>query len=188
MMRTVLQVRRAGDWHLHTHVFWVVCFVFPVLAILARTGVAQQTAADSLTGSAVCTFDDGKQMSTRYKPAAAARSEEAVPGKVWAPGGLAMTLFAETDLTLGNTLVPAGAYTMYLLPSKKDWTLIVSRNVTIDSKYDQNQDLVRATMQTGELSQPEAQLKVFFGHIGPKRCEINVDYGKSRAWIDFLQK
>jgi Protein of unknown function (DUF2911) len=188
MMRTARQVRRLGDRYFHGPLFWVLCFVLSVLATSARTSVAQQTAADSLTGSAVCTFDDGKQMSTRYKPAAVARSEEAVPGKVWAPGGLAMTLFAETDLTLGNTLVPAGAYTMYLLPGKRDWTLIVSRNVTIDSKYDQNQDLVRATMQTGELSQTEAQLKVFFGHIGPKRCEINVDYGKSRAWIDFVQK
>ena len=99
-----------------------------------------------------------------------------------------MTLFTETGVTLGNTLVPAGAYTMYLLPSKKDWTLIVSRNVTIDSKYDKNQDLVRAPMQTGELSQAEGQLKVFFGHTGPKRCEINVDYGKNRAWIEFMQK
>ncbi len=77
---------------------------------------------------------------------------------------------------------------MYLLPGKKDRTLIVSRNVTIESQYKQDQDLVRAAMQTGELRQAEGQLKVFFGHIGPKRCEINWDYGKSRAWIDFVQK
>jgi hypothetical protein len=64
----------------------------------------------------------------------------------------------------------------------------VSRNVAIDSKYDNNQDLVRAPMQTGELSQDAGQLKVFFGHTAPKRCEMNVDYGKSRAWIEFMQK
>jgi hypothetical protein len=158
------------------------------LAILTRTGAAQQTAADSLTGSAVCTFDDGKQVNTRYNPVAVGRSEGAPTGKVWAPGGLAMTFFTETGVILGNTTVPAGAYTMYLLPSKKDWMLIVSHNVAIDSKYDNNQDLVRAPMQTGELSQDAGQLKVFFGHTGPKRCEMNVDYGKSRAWIEFMQK
>jgi hypothetical protein len=158
------------------------------LAILTRIGAAQQTAADSLTGSAVCAFDDGNQVSTRYNPVAVGRTEGPPSGKVWAPGGLAMTFFTETGGTLGNTLVPAGAYTMYLLPSKKDWTLIVSRNVTIDSKYDKNQDLVRAPMQTGELRQAEGQLKVFFGHTGRKRCEMNVDYGKNRAWIEFMQK
>lgn len=157
------------------------------LSILTHVGAAQQTAADSLTGSAVCTFDDGKQLSTRYNPVAVGRNE-ATPGKVWAPGGAALTLFTDGAVTLGNTVVPAGAYTMYLLSGKKEWTLIVSRNVTIDSKYDQNQDLARAPMQTGELSQPETQLKVFFGHTGPNRCEINVDYGKNRAWIEFTQK
>jgi hypothetical protein len=162
--------------------------MLPVLAVLARTEAMQQTAADSLTGSATCTFDDGKQTTTRYKPVVFGRNEGAPMGQVWAPGGLAMALFTEAGVTLGNTLIPAGAYTMYLLPGKKDWTLIVSRNATIDSKYDKNQDLVRANMQTGELSQAEGQLKVFFGHIGPKRCEINVDYGKKRAWMDFIEK
>ena len=99
-----------------------------------------------------------------------------------------MTLFTETGVTLGNTLVPAGAYTVYLLPSRKDWTLIVSRNMTIDGKYDENQDVVRANMQTGELNQAEEQLNVFFGHTGAKRCEINVDYGKNRAWVDLMQE
>lgn len=135
------------------------------LAILTRIGAAQQTAADSLTGSDVCTFDDGKQVSLRYNPVALGRSDGVPTGKVWAPGGLAMTFFTETGVTLGNTLVPAGAYTMYFLPGKKEWTLIVSRNMTIDGKYDKNQDLVRAPMQTGELSQAEGQLKVFFGHM-----------------------
>jgi hypothetical protein len=158
------------------------------LTILTQTGSTQQTAADSLTGSAVCTFDDGKQVSARYNPVAIGRAEGAPTGKIWAPGGLAMTFFSETGVTLGNTLIPAGAYTMYLLPNKKDWTLIVSRNVTIDSKYDKNQDLVRSQMETAELNRAQEQLKVFFGHTGPNRCEMNVDYGKSRAWIAFTQK
>lgn len=189
MMRPLLHLRRSSDSSFHVHLFRLVAgLILLVVAILAVTGAAQQTAADSLTGSAICTFDDGKQVSTRYKPAAVRRGEEAPTDQVWAPGGSAMTLFTETEMALGSTLLPVGAYTMYLLPGKKNWTLIVSRNATIDGKYDQKQDLVRATMQTGELNHAEKELKVFFGHIGPKRCEINVDYGKNRAWIDFVQK
>ena len=188
-MRPLLHLRRNSDSYFCGHLFGLlVSFILPVLAIFAQTLAAQQTAADSLTGSTVCTFDDGKQVSMRYKPVAVGRSEGAPPGKVWAPGGSAMTLFTETGVTLGNTLVPAGAYTVYLLPSRKDWTFIVSRNTTIDGKYDETQDLVRANMQTGELSQAEEQLNVFFGHTGAKRCEINVDYGKNRAWVDLMQE
>jgi len=188
-MRSVLLLGRTRDSYYHGRLFWLsVSSVLLVLAIIAQTGAAQETAADSLTGSAVCAFGDGKQLSTRYNPVEVGRNEGAFTGKVWAPGGSAMAFFTETEVILGNTLLPAGGYTMYLLPGKKDWTLIVSRNVTIDGKYDKNQDLVRANMQTGELSQAEGQLKVFFGHSGPKRCEINVDYGKNRAWVDFVQK
>ena len=167
--------------------YGAVSLVALLLLILPRTAAAQQTAADSLAGSAVCTFEDGKGMSARYKPVTV-RNETAPAGKVWAPGGLAITMFTEAEVSIASTSIPPGAYTMYLLPGRKDWTLIVSRNVTIDSKYDQNQDLGRATMQTGELSRPEGELKIAFGHLGPKRCEINVDYGKTRAWVDFVQK
>lgn len=188
MMNPSLHIRRSTDTCLHVHLFWVISLMLTLLTIFVRTEAAQQAAADSLTGSAVCTFEDGKQVSTRYKPVVVARNEGAPTGKVWAPGGLAMALFTESEVTIGATLLSAGAYTMYLVPGKKDWTLIVSRNVTIDSKYDQNQDLVRARMQMGELTKAEGQLKVFFGHVGPKRCEINLEYGKTRAWIDFVQK
>jgi len=165
-----------------------ICIILLGTAVLTNVAVAQQTAENSQSGVTVCTFDDGKQISTRYNPVAAGRNEGPPTGKVWTPGGSAMTLFTETEVTLGNTLIPPRAYTMYLIAGRKDWTLIVSRNVTIDSKYDERQDLVRAPMQTGTLSRPEGQLKVFFGHTGPKRCEMNVDYGKIRAWIEFTQK
>jgi hypothetical protein len=189
MMRALRQLRKPNDSNRHVHLLGLVLgVILPVVAMLGRTGAAQQTAADSLTGSAICTFDDGKQISVRYKPVAVGRAEQPPTGQVWAPGGSAMTLFTETGVAVGKTLVPAGAYTMYLLLNKKDWILIVSRNVTIDGKYDKNQDLVRANMQTGELSQAEGELKVFFGHTGPKQCETNVDYGKTRAWLDFVQK
>ena len=185
MMRS-LHFVTYSDRHSRRYSFCLGSFVLPILLLLPRTAATQQTAAESLAGTAVCTFDDGKQVSSRYKPAAT--RGEVPAGKVWAPGGVAMTMFTETEIMIANTSVAPGAYTMYLLPGKKDWTLIVSRNATVDGRYDQNQDLVRATMQTGELSQAEKQLKVFFGHIAPKRCEINVDYGNSRAWIDLTQK
>ena len=149
---------------------------------------AHQAVADQQSGNATCTFDDGKQISVRYNPVAVGRSEGPPVGQVWIPGGSAMTLFTDTEVTVGNTLIPARAYAIYLIPGKKDWTLIVSRNVTVDGKYDETQDLVRAAMETGTLSRAEEQLKVSFCHLGPKQCEMNVDYGKTRAWVEFREK
>lgn len=99
-----------------------------------------------------------------------------------------MTLFTDTEVTIGNTSLPTGAYTMYLMPARKNWTLVVSKNTKIDAKYDEKDDLARASMEIGTLGDAEEQLKIFFGHLGPKLCELNIDYGKTRAWVQFKQK
>jgi hypothetical protein len=150
--------------------------------------MAQATDADQESNNTFCTFEDGKEISARYKPIDAGRTEGPPLGKVWMPGGSAMTFFTNAEVTLGNTLIPVGAYTMYVIPGKKDWTLIISKNVTVDRKYEEGQDLVRVPMETGKLSQAEAQLRVTFVHLGPKQCELNLDFGRSRAWVAFKEK
>jgi hypothetical protein len=139
------------------------------------------------TASSYCTFADGRQISARYRRPLA-KKETPPNGKVWLPGGTAITLFTETEITVGGTLVPVGGYTLYLIPGKKEWTLIISRNTDVAAAYDGTKDLARTSMQTGEMSQAETQLAVNFGHTAPKTCEINVDFGKVKAWAEFYQK
>ncbi len=138
--------------------------------------------------SAICAFEDGKQLTARYNAIAAGRSDGPPLGKVLTPGGSAMTFFTETDLILGETTIPTGGYTMYVIPAKKEWTLIVSRNTSVDARYDDKQDLARAQMETGQLSSPAEKLSLYFGHTGPKKCEINIDFGKTRGWVSFKEK
>jgi len=64
----------------------------------------------------------------------------------------------------------------------------VSKNTAVDAKYDEKQDLARASMATGQLSSPADRLAVYFGHTGPKKCEINIDFGKTRGWVEFREK
>lgn len=151
------------------------------------SSTAQQAPANSESRDAVCILNSGKQMSAHYVPTEAGGGPNASPGKVWTPGGSAMTLFTETELKIGDTVLPIGAYTMYLIPGRKSWTLLVCRNQKIDAVYDEHQDLVRQPMQTAALDKPEERLSLFFGHVGPARCELNVSYDATRAWVDFAQ-
>jgi Protein of unknown function (DUF2911) len=156
---------------------------------LSRPATAAQPAAAAADSeSAVCTFEDGKQITARYHPMSVGHGDAPAAGKVLMPGGSAMTFFTETDLVLGNTTIPTGAYTMYIIPGRKEWTLIVSKNVTVDAKYDEKHDLARTTMEIGQLSTPADRLSLYFGHTGPKKCEIDVDYGKTRGWVEFREK
>lgn len=160
------------------------CMLFAglLLGLLACRAVAQDGPDQSET---VCTFSDGRQMIARYNSVPSGRKSPPPAGKIWMPGGSAITLFTETPIKLAHTELKTGAYTVYLIPGKNDWTLIVSKNTNPQAAYDEKQDLARSRMETGTLSQAEEHLNISFGHVAPKQCEINVDYGRSRAWVAF---
>ncbi len=164
-----------------------VCTLLFLSLILPTLVLAQQTDSTANSSSAVCTFADEKQMSVRYNPAKVGK-DEAPNGKIWVPGNFPMDLFTETALTLNNVDIPTGAYRLYFLPGKETWTMIISRNVSPSTAYDEKDDLVRAPMQSGKLPQAEPAISVYFGHIAPKTCDMRLDVGKIRVWIDFGEK
>lgn len=168
--------------------FVLACAVLLGDLTLAPLAVAQQSSQSTPSESAICAFEDGKQITAHYNPIAAGHSDGPPLGKVLMPGGSAMTFFTETDLGFGDVTIPPGGYTMYVIPGKKEWTLIVSKNTSVVAKYDDKQDLARASMTTGQLSQPAEKLALYFGHTGPKKCEINIDFGKTRGWVEFREK
>jgi hypothetical protein len=133
-----------------------------------------------------CNLDDGQQLSVRYSPIA--NAEKLPNGKLWTPGGTPMLLFATANFTLANTQIAPGAYSMYVIPGNDHWTLVINKNVTAGAKYDEHQDLVRAPMDVGQLSQPMKQLDVSFGHTGAKVCGFRIYSGKVGAFVDFKEQ
>ena len=162
--------------------------VILALAFLVVAPVILSAQDNESQQSADCTFEDGRQMVARYNKLAVGKNDMPPMGKPWSPGGSAMTLFTEGDVVLSGKIIPTGGYTMYTVPGKKEWSLIVSKNTSATAAYSEGQDVARSTMDGGMLPEPEKEFKVFFGHLGPKVCELNVVYGKVRAWVEFKQK
>jgi hypothetical protein len=165
-----------------------ICIVLVGHCLLATGAVSQQTDAPPESASAYCTLTDGKEISIQYQNTADVGREEPHPGKIWLPGGTPITLFTEAPLTLANAQIPVGAYSVYVLPNKKDWTLIVNKNVAAGSSYDEKQDLVRARMEMGQISAPSKQLQISFAHMAPKLCGLRLYAGKTGAFVDFQEK
>jgi len=134
-----------------------------------------------------CAFEDGKELSIRYNPVSFAK-EKLQFGKVWEPGGEPMLLFAPAEISLENAILSAGAYSLYIIPDKKRWTLIVNRGVGADHKYDQQKDVIRTPMDLGSLDEPATELQLTLAHTGPKVCNLRLYYGKDGLWTDFKEK
>ncbi|MBI3791388.1 MAG: DUF2911 domain-containing protein [Gemmatimonadetes bacterium] len=66
-------------------------------------------------------------------------------GQVWRLGANAATIFTtDKDLVIGDQQVPAGTYTLWLIPAKDGGTLIVNKQTRQwGTEYHQEQDLVR---------------------------------------------
>ena len=98
-----------------------------------------------------------------------------------------MTLFTEAQLSLGSSMIPIGAYAVYPIPAKGNWTLVVNKNVTAGAAYDPKQDIARAPMETAQVDQPSDALEVAFAHVGA-RCTLRIYMGKSASFADFNAK
>jgi Protein of unknown function (DUF2911) len=160
-------------------------FVVAVLFLLTLAAVcsAQQSEPSS---TASCYLDDGRQVYIRYN-AVSTKTDKAPNGKPWAPGGAPMTLFTEAQLTFAGSTIPIGAYTVYPIPGKDKWTLVVNKNVAARSAYDEKQDIARAAIETEQVSQPSDALEVAFAHVG-SRCTLRIYYGKTASFADFIAK
>jgi hypothetical protein len=109
-------------------------------------------------------------------------------GRLWTPGGQPMWLFTQAALSVETSEIPIGAYSMYINPDKQDWILIVNKNVSAHGSYNEREDIARVRMSLGQLSEPQKEVEVFFGHVAPKQCNMRIYYGKSGAWAEFKEK
>jgi hypothetical protein len=83
-------------------------------------------------------------------------------GQVWRLGANAATqLRTSRDLVLGGTPVPAGTYTLFLMPGAQGHQLIVNRQVgQWGTEYDAKQDLARVPVTATPLTQPVEQFTI----------------------------
>lgn len=156
--------------------------------IFSVTLYAQTTPSNMPSNTTACTFEDGKQISVRYNPQGPAGQKELPHGEMWPAGSPEMYLFTQSDVSIAHSEIAVGAYSLYVIPEKKQWTLIINKGVTKGEAYKQEQDVVRATLETGHLGQAAKKIQIAFGHIAPKQCNLRIYYGETGAWAEFKEK
>ena len=156
-----------------------------LISLLLTPWLAAQSSGGGST-STTCALEDGREVRLDYR-AVPTKQEKIQNGKPWAPGGVPMTLFTSAQLSLGTSLIPLGAYTVYPIPARGNWTIAVNKNVTPGAAYDEKQDIARAAMETAQVEQPSDTLEVAFAHVG-ERCTLRIYIGKSASFVDFNAK
>ncbi len=129
---------------------------------------------------------DGKKIAVNYgRPFRRGRKIEGgvVPyNEVWRTGANEATTFkTEGPLLIAGFEVPKGTYSLYTLPSSKQWKLIVNKQTGQQgTEYDRAQDLVRITVRKQSVRTPVEQLTIVLEQSGEKSGIMKLQ------WENFL--
>ena len=156
---------------------------------------AQQDKAKRPSPPAQARWDlgGGKSVTIDYSsPRAKGRKiyGELIPfGQVWRTGANeATTLTTPLDLIIGGATVPAGSYTVFTIPNKDKWTLIISKKTgEWGTKYAGPEfDLARVDMKVPTLPAPVENFTITFDKTG-SGCTMRVEWEKTRASVDITK-
>ena len=166
--------------------------IFLCLTGMANSGWSKQVL--SPPAKAACKFADGKPITVAYaSPRMRGRKifGDLVPyGEVWRAGADDATSFVtSTDLVIGGKNVPAGSYTLFVLPTQNKWTLIVSKQTgEFGIPYPGEQfDFARIEMKLSKLPSPLENFTISFDQAG-MTCTMKLDWETTRASIEILEK
>lgn len=140
-----------------------------------------------------CKFSDGKTITVDYSSPRMRRRKifgELVPyGEPWRAGANEATTFViNTNLKVGDKNVPTGSYTLFTLPDRDKWTLIVSKQTGEwgipypGAEY----DFTRTGMKVSSLPSPLENFTIGFDQTG-KTCTLHMDWETTRASVDISE-
>ena len=170
-------------------------FVLGMLLVMATLAYAQDKGSrPSPAAQATCKFSDGHSIKVDYSsPRAKGRKiyGELVPfDKVWRTGANEATTFVATaDVTVGGAAVPAGSYTVFTIPNKDKWTLILSKKTGewgTDYPGPSN-DLARVDMKVSALPSPVENFTISF-EKSASGGTLNIDWESTRASVAVAKK
>jgi hypothetical protein len=171
--------------------FAVVTLLFSTLSLAQEKDKSKRP---SPPAQAQCKFSDGKTITIDYSsPRAKGRKifGELVPyGEVWRTGANEATTFVTTaNLSVGTVTVPAGNYTLFTVPNKDKWSLIVNKKTGewgIPYKYESD-ELGRSDMSVSATSGAVENFTIAFDQ-GGKSCKLNMSWENTQATIDIKEK
>ena len=106
-------------------------------------------------------------------------------GEVWRTGANEATTFVTTgDVMVGGTHVPAGSYTLFTVPGKDKWALIISKKTgEWGTEYPgEKEDLARVEMKAGTASAPVENFTISFEKAG-NGCNLKFAWDTTTAWV-----
>ena len=102
--------------------------------------------------------------------------------KVWRAGANSATKITfSKDVSIEGTNVPKGSYSIFMIPSKAEWTIIINKNPTASmDEYKQDMDLLRIKSAPTSISNRE-RLAYMITDFNDDAATISMEWEKVRV-------
>lgn len=106
-------------------------------------------------------------------------------GLVWRTGANEAThLRTDRDVMIGNVRVPRGTYTLWTIPDRAGWMLIVNRETgQWGTDYDASNDLGRIPMEVATLRTPVEQFTIDIDSQGSGAGALRLSWDTTQASV-----
>ncbi len=107
-------------------------------------------------------------------------------GQVWRTGANAATTISfSNDVIIGDTLIPKGTYTIFTLPTKKYWLLIINRQTgQWGTMYNKEYDFVRLPMKVRKLPSLVEQFTIRIDKKTNTSASLKLQWEYTEASVD----
>jgi hypothetical protein len=109
-------------------------------------------------------------------------------GQVWRAGANEnTTLELTTDAKVNGQVLPKGKYALFILPTEKDWTFILSKNHKAwgSYTYDQKEDALRVTVAP-QAAEHKERLEFEFENLSDSGATLTAHWEKQKASMNFV--
>lgn len=104
--------------------------------------------------------------------------------EVWRTGANNIpSITFEEEVTLGGNKIPAGTYGLFTIPTKSDWTIILSKNVDQWGayEYDQSEDLLRFQAKSQQVADKVESFTIAFENVTPTGADITLAWENTKV-------
>jgi len=101
--------------------------------------------------------------------------------QVWRSGANESTAITFSDrVTIEGQSVEAGTYSLYTIPDRNEWTIILNELLSWGTRYDETQDLLRVRVEPDQASHQE-QFLITFRNVTEDSAELILHWDRVRV-------
>ncbi len=107
-------------------------------------------------------------------------------GKVWRTGANeAVELKAYQDIALGGKKLKAGTYSLFAIPDKKEWTIIINSDLDYWGaySYDKSKDVLRVKVPVKQLDTVVEAFSIQFEDKGSGKAAMRLAWDKTMVEV-----